>query len=288
VSRSLRVAMTLVCALALVAPRAGAASAAPLAESLEGAAKRAYDAAKLLFSDKDFAGASIKFREAFDESRDPRLLWNIAASEKNLRHYEKAVGFIRRYLAEASPLVTEEQRTSATQALEALEGFLGEVTVTVDPEDARVLVDGEERAERGASRVLRVDQGKRAIRAERDGFTPFEAALEVVGGKHFELPLVLTPLPKPAPKPELARVVEPVPPETPPKDPLAASAVAPQPDRGGAFTILDVHWGWWAAGAAVLTTAVTVTALALSSSDSTAPPIVPGTLGSVRLPLGGW
>lgn len=277
-------------ALALAAGRAhaSAASAAPLAESLSGSAKRAYDAAKLLFSDRDFEGASIKFREAFEESGDPRLLWNVAASEKNLRHYEKAVGFIRRYLAEAASLVTEEQRAGAEQALAALEGFLGAIDLTVAPEDARLLVDGEERPERGAARVLRVDQGKRAIRAERDGFAPYEVTLEIVGGKRVPLPIALAPLPKPAAKPELAPLPGPAPLEATPHDPLTASPLAPPTDRAEAFTILDVHWGWWAAGAATLAGAITVTALTLSSRDASTPPIVPGTLGSVRLPLGAW
>jgi tetratricopeptide (TPR) repeat protein len=282
-----RFTQAFLCALVLVAQPAEAAPPPPLAESLQGSAKRSYDAAKLLFTDKDFAGASIKFREAFDESGDPRLLWNIAASEKNLRHYERAVGYIRRYLVDAAALATDEQRASAEQALAALEGFLGEVAVTIDPEAARLLVDGDARVEQGASRVLRIDQGKRTIRAELEGFAPFEGALEIVGGRRFPLPIVLTPIPKPAAKPEPGPSA-PSAPEIPPSAPLASSSLATTAEEGEAFTFLDVHWGWWAAGAAVLTTAITVTALAVASDDAAPPPIVPGTIGSVRLPLGVW
>src|ERR1700684_4579575 len=59
----------------------------PLSQSLTGEAKAAYDAAKMLLGDGDFAGAAIKFRAAYDQSGDARLLWNIAACEKNRRHY---------------------------------------------------------------------------------------------------------------------------------------------------------------------------------------------------------
>ncbi|MGH7297676.1 MAG: hypothetical protein ACRELB_22250 [Polyangiaceae bacterium] len=63
-------------------PPAGApppTSVKPLAQTLTGDAKAAYDAAKLLVGDGDFAGAAIKFQAAYDQSNDARLLWNIAA-----------------------------------------------------------------------------------------------------------------------------------------------------------------------------------------------------------------
>src|SRR5271154_4391087 len=63
----------------------------PLSQSLTGEAKAAYDAAKLLLGDGDFAGAAIKFRAAYDQAGDARLLWNIAACEKNQRHYARTM-----------------------------------------------------------------------------------------------------------------------------------------------------------------------------------------------------
>ena len=73
------------------APETPAAESPPpppsLSESLSGAAKAEYDAGKLLYQDGDYAGAQLKFRAAYETSKDPRLLWNMAAAEKNLRHY---------------------------------------------------------------------------------------------------------------------------------------------------------------------------------------------------------
>jgi len=76
------------------ASTATAAGPKPLAQTLTGDAKAAYDAAKLLVGDGDFAGAAIKFRAAFDQSHDPRLLWNIAACEKNQRHYARTIALL--------------------------------------------------------------------------------------------------------------------------------------------------------------------------------------------------
>jgi TolA-binding protein len=61
-------------------------SSGPLASSLRGQAATDYQAARILFDDGDYAGASLKFQHAFEESGDARLLWNIAVCEKNLRH----------------------------------------------------------------------------------------------------------------------------------------------------------------------------------------------------------
>src|SRR5690348_11091354 len=56
----------------------------PLAESLTGEAKAEYESGKLLFEHGDFAAAAVKFQHAYEVGKDPRLLWNVAAAEKQL------------------------------------------------------------------------------------------------------------------------------------------------------------------------------------------------------------
>src|SRR5688572_14149804 len=76
-------------------PGAPATKQKGLGETLTGQAKQDYEAAKLLFTDGDHAGALIKFQAVFDTSKDPRLLWNLAACHKSLRHYASAIGLLR-------------------------------------------------------------------------------------------------------------------------------------------------------------------------------------------------
>src|SRR5882672_5796822 len=70
------------------APEEPAASAAstsgprPLAESLEGEAKRAYELGCLLYDNGDYAGALVRFESARKASADARLLWNVAVCQK--------------------------------------------------------------------------------------------------------------------------------------------------------------------------------------------------------------
>src|ERR1700753_74112 len=76
-------------------PAAAASPAAPaLGESLTGAAKEEYETGRILFDNADYSGALVKFRHAYELSSDPRLLWNMGACEKNLRHYVKLLHLV--------------------------------------------------------------------------------------------------------------------------------------------------------------------------------------------------
>src|SRR5262245_25362694 len=114
--------LSLALCLALVAPYAAAqsretkAAAASLSESLTGMARAEYEAGKILYADGDFAGAALKFQRAYDESKDPRLLWNQAAAEKNLRHYVRVSELVERYVQESGERLSDQDRAEA-QAL---------------------------------------------------------------------------------------------------------------------------------------------------------------------------
>src|SRR3974390_1905035 len=93
----------------------------PLVEALSGAAKRDYAAGQFLYQDGDYEGALLKFTRSYDESGDPRLLWNAAVCEKARRHYVRAIALVRRYLDSHSPLITAEAARVAEAFLAAAE-----------------------------------------------------------------------------------------------------------------------------------------------------------------------
>lgn len=314
-------------ALALLATPATAADprpTKPLAETLTGTAKVAYDTGKLLFSDGDFAGASLKFQQAYEAGHDPRLFWNVAAAEKSLRHYAKAAAFTRRYLSEAKAIIGREQRENAEETLAAMVGFLGELTVSPEPTDAKVSIDGELRTESGPSRTYVVDQGSRAVRVEKDGFDPFEKSVQVIGGGKATLPVVLVQqsiMGKLAvianegasieldgavvgtsrwggellPGPHAIRVTlggkrahqasVDITARSLRTVEVALEDDAPLPTP--TTPAKTTHWGWWLAGV-VATGAAAGAAYMYFTPSPAAPAPTPGTLGSVTLPLGAW
>jgi hypothetical protein len=155
---------------------------ASLSDSLSGVAKSEYEAAKLLYGDGDFAGAAIKFEHAYSESKDPRLLWNLAAAEKNQRHYARVLELIERYIVESGARLSTEERSEAQTVMNTVQSFVGSVTVTVNEGNAKVLVDEGEAGVSPLKSALRIDMGPHKIRAQKPGFSEASAQVMVQGG----------------------------------------------------------------------------------------------------------
>jgi len=159
---------------------------------LSGEAKRSYEEGKLLAADGDFVGAYAKFARAYELAKDPRLLWNMAACEKERRHYGKATRLIKAYLARGGASLSAETRLRAQATLQTLEGLVSRVTLTGLPDGARVSVDGELLATAPFSEPLLFDLGQRQLRIDAQGFDPFEQRVEVPGNQTIDLVPQLT------------------------------------------------------------------------------------------------
>jgi hypothetical protein len=168
---------------------APAVAAKPLSETLQGTAKAAYDAGKLLYGDGDFKGAKVKFQAAFDESKDPRLLWNMAACEEKLRHYAKAVTDIERYLTESGTQITDQDRAEAKQLHDTLQGFTAAITLKINEPDADVSIDGEVVGKSPLAAPAIIDIGEHGVLVHKDGFTDFAKTIQVSGPGALDIQL---------------------------------------------------------------------------------------------------
>lgn len=179
-----------------VAKDAGKPSAStpivPLSSALSGSAHEDYEQAKILYADKDFGGAVLKFQSAFDASGDPRLLWNMAAAEKNLRHYGRVEKLVQAYLEKSGPLSTEAERDDAQALLSTVQEFVALVALTTNEPDARVFVDEVEVAKTPLAEPLHVDMGERLIRVSKPGFDSFSVRSKFMGGTKSDLNINLT------------------------------------------------------------------------------------------------
>ncbi len=149
---------------------AGEGARRPLADALTGQARSEYEGGRLLFRDGDFAGALIKLGHAYELSHDARLLWNMAACEKNQRHYAKTLTLLQRYQGEGGPLLSESDRQAAAALIQTLSSFVGKVRLTVSEPDAIVYVDGEAVGKAPLVEPLLLDIGKRSLRVGKPGF----------------------------------------------------------------------------------------------------------------------
>jgi hypothetical protein len=163
----------------------------PLSESLTGPALDAYKLAKILLEAKDAETAHGKFQEAFDRARDPRLLWNMAVSSKEARHYARSIGEIDRFLQEGGERYPE-LAVQARAARSVMENLVAPVRFRVTPVDAHVIVDGDSQPVAPGGSVL-LDIGKHDVRVERSGFQPLGRTFTVENTRGLDIALVLEP-----------------------------------------------------------------------------------------------
>jgi hypothetical protein len=175
------------------APASALPSSGNLGDALTGSAKSDYAAAKILYEDGDYQGALLKLKSAYETSKDPRLLWNMAACEKNQRHYAEVSRLVNRYLTEGGTLVSNQERTEANELLETVRGFVVDLTVEVDQADATILYDEQPIAKSPMSAPVQVDMGQHTIRVTKPGFVEFTSTSALEGGKPFHVTATLAP-----------------------------------------------------------------------------------------------
>jgi hypothetical protein len=173
------------------APPAVALPGSALSDSLTGPAKADYDAAKILFEAGDNSGALLKLKSSYDASKDPRLLWNMAACEKNLRHYAEVARLANRYLADGAALISEQDRADATDLLNTVKGFVVTLTVNVDQPDATILMDEQPLGKSPLPGPVQVDMGPHKFRITKAGFLDFTSTPELQGGLPFQIAATL-------------------------------------------------------------------------------------------------
>jgi PEGA domain len=165
----------------------------PLTVTLQGTAKEAYASARLLFKQGDFAGAATKYQQAYELSKDPRLLFDTAICEKNLRAYARMQELLEQYNREASADMSADDRAAVDGALAAVKNLIGRLTVTVDVSGATVSVDGQAVGTTPLAAPLVLDLGKHVITVEGSGLQTVSRDVSIVGGADAALNLAVTP-----------------------------------------------------------------------------------------------
>ncbi len=165
-------------------------AAAPLQEALRGMAKADYISGRVLFEDGDYASSLIKFQNAFEASKDPRLLWNVAACEKALRHYARVLNLLERYVKEGGPLLTDQDRLDADSVVSAVKPLVSTLSVESTPAGADVYID-ELKVGTTPLTGLLIDIGNRKLSVRLAGFEDYEALRPVNGADEIKLAVPL-------------------------------------------------------------------------------------------------
>jgi len=189
----------LLLAVVLASPAALAQSAPPvnprasLTDSLSGPAKQAFASAQVLVNNGDFAGALTKYEQAYDLSKEPRLLFNMAICARGLHAYAKMQALLLRYERESGPKLSAQDKADVTGALGVIRTLVGSVKLTVSEPDAGVAVDGQAVGTTPLSEPLVLDLGVHTIAITKPDFDTVQRKVPIVGGSETPLAVTLSP-----------------------------------------------------------------------------------------------
>jgi PEGA domain/Tetratricopeptide repeat len=179
---------------ARVAPAPVAAEPRPLAESLDGDAKREYENGRLLYENGDYAGALVRFEHARKASNDARLLWNAAVCQKALHHYAKAIALMRGYLASSWAASSPIAAASAQNFVAAAERLTARLEVSSNVLGALVYADGDRLGQAPLGAEARVDWGTHQIVLKKADYTDYEQTVTVSSAADVRVVAVLRPV----------------------------------------------------------------------------------------------
>ena len=166
----------------------------PIAATLTGQAKRDFAEGLALAKEGKHTHALAKFGHAYEASKDPRILFNIAAAFASLQKHVEARETMRDFKrqAAAASLLTPQDQVEADRFIGAFDSLIGRLYVTVDQDGAAVFVDGREI---GTSPVAAFDaeEGEHDVRVTLDGYRDWTSKAVVRGnGAETQVTATLT------------------------------------------------------------------------------------------------
>ncbi len=205
-SASKRRSISFVLATALLAPSlavitetsafAQPAKKRPLRDQLPEEAKKHWDTAVALYQRGQWDGARTSFNAAFDASKNPRVLFNVAVCEKNLGRYARAIDVFKKELVEGKGQLAPDEEADVKTQIAGLEQFVATVTIEVSEPGADVFVDDAKVGVSPLPGAVSVSVGERHIRVSKGGYADARETIELKAGATGKLAMKISPTQK--------------------------------------------------------------------------------------------
>lgn len=104
-------------------------------------AKQSFQRGVQLYEERNFDGAGVEFRRAYDLLPSFRILFNQGRVAVELRDYASAIELFTRYLTEGGDHVPAERRRELEQEIERLQPRVGQIEVVAEETGAEVYLD---------------------------------------------------------------------------------------------------------------------------------------------------
>lgn len=164
-----------------------------VAELLSGEARTQFDAGVRLAERGQWDGARTSFRAAYEASKNPRVLFNVAIAERQLQRYAAAIDLFNRELTEGKGVLSPEEERDIRAIIAGLEQLIGSLTIDVSEPGADIYVDGERVGQSPLAGPMRFQLGKRNVRAAKAGFSDAIESVEVKAGGSSRVAIKMIP-----------------------------------------------------------------------------------------------
>lgn len=161
-------------------------------------ARTRFNRAVQLYQDGDLPGALAEFRRADALAPAYRLQYNIAQVCQEQHDYACALDALRAYLSGGGSEIPKAKRASVELEVQKLSAFVAELSISVDTPGAEVLVDDASFGSAPLSGPVQVNAGRHRVSA-RQGALIATRSIEVAGGEHAPVSLLLASTPTSAP-----------------------------------------------------------------------------------------
>jgi hypothetical protein len=171
--------------------RAYAEPTMPSVANEDPAYRRLIDEALAEFDAGHFDEALTLFEQAYALRPSARVLRGVAKTLFELRAYLRSVATINAALGSDVDPLPESLRVELVELRARALRFVGRVVLTVQPRDARVVIDGRPREDASSDIVL--EAGRHRVDVEAAGHHPAQRTFDVTGGESVSLDIALTP-----------------------------------------------------------------------------------------------
>ena len=170
----------------------------PLRDQLPEEAKKHWDTAVESYQRKQWDVARTSFNAAFEASKYPRVLFNVAVCEKNLARYGRAIEVFKRELVEGKGVLSAEEEAEIRTQITGLERFDTQITIDVSEPGAEVDIDEAKVVVSPLATSISAPVGERHIRVSKVGFADARETIELKAETASRVSLKLTPIQKTA------------------------------------------------------------------------------------------
>ena len=247
-----RAAGAVVLAALMIGMPARAHAQQPPDKAAQSEASTHFNKGTAAYAAKDLPLALTEFNRAYELAPNFRVLYNIAKIQTEQKEWSAAARTYDKYLAEGGAQISVPRKAEVTDELRKIAGHVAQVTIRASTDGVDVSLDGVAVGKTPLASGLTMNAGAHKIAGTKEGRTPAQQTIEVVGGVAQTVSLEL---------PEAAAAGVPVAASVPTRA-ATTTATPPRPENR---TVMYVGIG--ATGALALGTAV-FGVLALGASST--------------------